>query len=66
MIPQEAYSLAGLAVLEFVGGRLLKSSGQPDLADYLRIIITAAGSVLAIKMFWRGISESLAVVGVHL
>lgn len=66
MIPDEVMALGGLAVLEFVGGRLLKTAGQADLADYLRIIIVGAGSVIAIKMFWETIADSLAVVGVHL
>ncbi len=66
MIPQEVIALGALGILEFVGGRLLKTAGQADLADYLRIIIVGAGSVLAIKMFWESIADSLAVVGVHL
>jgi hypothetical protein len=66
MIPHEAIGVAGLAVLGFIGEKVLKASGQADMAQYLSIIITVAGTVIVVRMFWHGVGEALRVVGVFL
>ncbi|MCI3922419.1 hypothetical protein MO973_19490 [Paenibacillus sp. TRM 82003] len=66
MIPHEAAGLAGLAVLGFIGEKALKGAGQADMAQYLSIIITVAGGIITVKMFWEGVARALAVVGVFL
>lgn len=66
MIPDEAIALGGLGILGFVGERVLKASGQADLAQFLSIIVTVAGTVIVVKMFWHGVADALAVVGIFL
>jgi hypothetical protein len=66
MIPHEAVGVAGLAVLGFIGERALKAAGQADMAQYLAIIVTVAGTILVVKFFWHGVGEALQVVGIFL
>lgn len=65
-IPHEAITIAGLAVIGFVGERTLKEAGQANLAQFLAIICTAVGTAVVVKVFWRSVEEALAFVGVHL